>query len=88
MREGESGSGILRNIKRRLSQQQIQTILSVCYALFFICMGVAIWQFIALNLEYMMIALVSGLVFSQIALAVEKFLHEGDQLRWSEILGR
>jgi len=43
---------------------------------------------LALEFNYLMIALVLGLLFSQIAMTIEKWLYEGDQFSWSEFVGR
>ena len=47
-----------------------------------------IWQLLALNFDNMWIALMIGLLCSQIAIAIEKLLYEGEQFGWSELLGR
>ena len=51
-------------------------------------MGVLIWQFLTLNFDHMMIALVIALLSSQIGIAIEKWLYEGEQFSYSEFLGR
>jgi hypothetical protein len=51
-------------------------------------MGVAIWQFVALDFDRMMIAIVIALLAGQLGIAIEKWLYEGEQFSYSEYLGR
>lgn len=84
----EDTGGVVEKITCRLSQQHMKTVLRVFYSLFLICMGIMIWQLIVLNFDNMTIAMVIGLLFSQIAIAIEKLFYEGDRFGWSEFLGR
>ncbi|WP_253737776.1 hypothetical protein [Halohasta salina] len=51
-------------------------------------MGIAVWQLLALNFDRMMIAIVIALLASQIGIAIEKWLYQGEQFSYREYVGR
>ena len=84
----EANGSAARKIRRRCSQRQVTLSLWLCYSLFIVSMGVVIWQFVVLDFDRMMIAIVIALLASQLGLAIEKWLYEGEQFSYSEYLGR
>jgi 1,4-dihydroxy-2-naphthoate octaprenyltransferase len=88
MGQPEANRDLVGKIKQRVSQQQVKQALRIFYSLFLICMLIMTGLLLALEFDYLMIALMLGLLCSQIAMATEKWLYEGDQFSWSEFVGR
>lgn len=88
MGQPEANRDLVGKIKQRISQQQVKQVLRIFYSLFLICMLIAIGLLLAIEFDYMMIVIVTGLLFSQIAMVIERWLYEGEQFSWSEYVGR
>ena len=88
MWELRTNGGVAHKIKNRCSQRQVKLSLRLFYSIFFLSMGIAIWQFLALNFDHMMIAIVIALLSSQIGIAIEKWLYSGEQFSYREYLGQ
>jgi len=48
-------------------------------------MGLLAWQLMSARFDQLWITIVAALLCAQIAMAIEKWLYEGEQMDWSEL---
>jgi hypothetical protein len=48
-------------------------------------MGILAWQLLSARFDLLMITIVAALLCGQIAMAIEKWLYEGEQMNWHDL---
>ena len=85
MRGLETNRNFVEKIKHRVSQQQVKRTLRLFYGCFLLLMGLLAWQLMSARFDQLWITIVAALLCAQIAMAIEKWLYEGEQMDWSEL---